>query len=40
VGTDVMTECNVEYREDTDVQYDTVSILPDGPSSIPVQIVS
>ncbi|HEX8645478.1 MAG TPA: hypothetical protein VF715_01165, partial [Thermoleophilaceae bacterium] len=22
---------DLEYREDTDVEYDTVSILPDGP---------
>ena len=30
----------LEYREDTDTEYDTVSILPDGPSGIEVQVVS
>ena len=30
----------LEYREDTDVEYDTVSILPDGPASIKVEIVT
>ena len=30
----------LEYREDTDVEYDTVSILPDGPSGIEVEIVT
>jgi hypothetical protein len=30
----------LEYREDTDMRYDTVSILPDGPYGIEVEIVS
>jgi hypothetical protein len=30
----------LEYREDTDIEYDTVSILPDGPSGIKVEIVT
>lgn len=31
---------DLEYREDTDTEYDTVSILPDGPTGIKVEIVS
>jgi hypothetical protein len=37
-GDEETTE--LEYREDTDVEYDTVSVLPDGPSAIKVEIVS
>jgi len=33
-------DCPVEYREDTDASYDTVSIVPDGPAGIPVEEVS
>ena len=36
----VMTDVAVEYVEDTDFSYETVSITPDGPSSIPVKEVS
>lgn len=40
VGPDVMTECHVKYTEDTDFEYDTVSILPDGPMGIRVENVA
>ncbi len=30
----------VSYEEETDFAYETVSIVPDGPSSIPVKPVS
>jgi hypothetical protein len=34
----VITDVEVRYEEITDVEYDTVTILPDGPS-VPVQDV-
>ena len=37
---DVLHPTRVEYRDETDTRYDTVSILPDGPSGIPVREVS
>ena len=37
---EVITPVSVEYREETDATYDTVSIVPDGPASIPVREVS
>lgn len=37
-GGDETTD--LEYREDTDAGYETVSVLPDGPSGIKVEIVS
>ena len=39
VGPDVMTEERVEYVEETDMEYDTVSIVPDGPTGIKVEEV-
>jgi hypothetical protein len=33
----VMTPFEVEYEEVTDVEYDTVSIRPDGPTGIKVE---
>jgi hypothetical protein len=33
---DVITPVPVDYREETDLRYKTVSIRPDGPSGIPV----
>jgi hypothetical protein len=40
IEPEVITDERVEYREDTDTSYDTVSIMPDGPSGIPVREVS
>ena len=40
VQPEVITPVPVEYREETDASYDTVSIVPDGPASIPVREVS
>jgi hypothetical protein len=37
-AADVITTYQVHYSEDTDMRYDTVSIVPDGPT-IEVQIV-
>ncbi len=37
---DVVTEELVVYREETEATYDTVSIMPDGPSGIPVRVVA
>lgn len=36
----IMTELSVQYSEPTADGYDTVSIVPDGPVGIPVDIVS
>ncbi len=33
-------EYELEFREDTDTEYETVSILPDGPSGIEVETIS
>ena len=38
-ANEVVTTYEVHYREDTDTRYDTVSIVPDGPTGIEVQIV-
>jgi hypothetical protein len=35
---DVITTVDARYHEETDFEYDTVTILPDGPS-IPVEEV-
>jgi len=41
VGTTVMTEVEVRYCEEAEVgQFDTVSILPDGPMGLPIENVS
>lgn len=37
---DVEDDVECSYREDTDAEYDTVSILPNGPASIEVEQVS
>ncbi len=37
---DVITEETVKFNKEADVVYTQVSILPDGPSDIPVKIVS
>jgi hypothetical protein len=37
---DVATEELVVFREDTELSYETVSIMPDGPRGIPVREVS
>jgi hypothetical protein len=37
---DVVTEELVVYREDTELTYETVTIMPDGPRGIPVRDVS
>jgi hypothetical protein len=39
IANEVITTYEVHYREDTDTRYDTVSILPDGPSGLEIQIV-
>jgi hypothetical protein len=36
----VVTEELAVYREETEESYETVSIMPDGPSGIPVREVS
>jgi hypothetical protein len=38
-ANEVVTVYEPQYAEDTDVHYDTASILPDGPSGIEVRIV-
>lgn len=38
-GADVITDREVEYREETEEMYETVTILPDGPT-IRVEVVS
>ena len=38
-ANEVVTVYQVHYREDTDMRYDSVSILPDGPSGLEIQIV-
>jgi hypothetical protein len=38
-ANDVVTTYEVQYVEETDQRYDTVSIVPGGPTSIPVRIV-
>jgi hypothetical protein len=38
-ANEVVTTYAIEYREDTEFRYETVSIVPDGPSGIDVQIV-
>lgn len=40
IEPDVLRPTPVEYSEDTDMRYDTVSIEPDGPAGIPVREVS
>lgn len=37
---EVITPTQVEYREETETHYETVSILPDGPAGIQVREVS
>jgi hypothetical protein len=37
---EVITPVTVEYTEETDPSYDTVSIVPGGPGGIPVREVS
>jgi hypothetical protein len=37
---EVITPTSVEYREETDARYESVSIVPDGPAGIPVREVS
>jgi hypothetical protein len=37
---EVITPASVEYREETDARYDSVSIVPEGPAGIPVRDVS
>jgi hypothetical protein len=37
---DVVAEELVVYREDTELTYETVTIMPDGPRGIPVRDVS
>jgi len=39
VANDVVTTYEVHYSEDTETRYDTVSIVPSGPSGIEVKIV-
>lgn len=36
----VVTETEVVYREETGVRYETVTVLPSGPSAIPVEVVA
>jgi hypothetical protein len=38
--SEVVTDVGVDYVEVTDAQYDTVSIVPDGPAGLPVEEVS
>jgi hypothetical protein len=38
-SNEVVTVYNPQYVEQTDIHYDTTSILPDGPTGIEVQIV-
>ena len=38
-ANEVMTTYEVHYREDTEIRYDTVSIVPDGPAGLEIQIV-
>jgi hypothetical protein len=38
-ANEVVTTYEVHYREDTDTRYDTVSIVPEGPTGVEVQIV-
>jgi hypothetical protein len=38
-ANEVVTIHETHYREDTDMQYDSVSILPDGPTGLEIQIV-
>jgi hypothetical protein len=40
ISNPVVTTYDVRFREDTDMRYDSVSILPDGPSELEIQIVS
>lgn len=39
ISNDVITSYEVHYSEDTDMRYDSVSILPDGPTGLEIQIV-
>jgi hypothetical protein len=39
-AAEVITPVQVEYRAETEMRYDTVSIVPDGPVGIPVREVS
>jgi hypothetical protein len=39
IANEVITTYEVHYREEIDTRYDSVSILPDGPSGLEVQIV-
>ena len=38
-ANEVVTIYETHYREDTDMRYDSVSILPDGPTALEIQIV-
>ena len=37
---EVITATPAGYSEETDFEYDAISILPDGPASIPVKCVT
>ena len=38
-ANEVVTTYEIHFTEDTDMRYDTVSILPDGPTGLEVRIV-
>jgi hypothetical protein len=38
-ANDVVTTYDVHYGEDTETRYDSVSIVPDGPTGLEIQIV-
>lgn len=38
-ANEVVTTYEVHFSEDTEVRYDTVSILPDGPTGLEIRIV-
>ena len=38
-ANEVVTTYEVHFSEDTDVRYDSVSILPDGPTGLEIRIV-
>jgi hypothetical protein len=38
-ANDVVTTYELHFSEDTDVRYDSVSILPDGPAGLEIRIV-
>jgi hypothetical protein len=37
---EILTSTPVEYQEETRTEYETVSVVPDGPTAIPVERVS